>query len=135
MAGKRGDQFEFGAGDAGLALGKVLNVRRADVGDHAPVGRGDARQRGDFAGVVHAHFDDGELVLRLEAQQLQGQAEALLRLPWDLRTWNFAPERRGYGFLGGGFAGRAGDGHDAAAPLAADMRGQGLHGERAGLRR
>ena len=76
VRGQRGHQFELGAGDAGLAVGEVFNVRRADVGDHAPVGRGDARQRGDFARVVHAHFDDGDLVLRHQAQQLQGQAES-----------------------------------------------------------
>ena len=38
-------------------------------------------------------------------------------------------ERRGNGVLGGGFAGRAGDGDNAPAPLAAHMRGQRLQGE------
>ena len=53
---QRGDQLEFGAGDAGLAVRESLNVRGAHVGDHAPVGSGDPGQRGDFAGVVHAHL-------------------------------------------------------------------------------
>ena len=71
VRGQRLNQFEFGARDAGLALFEVLNVRRAHVGDHAPVGRGDARQRGDLAQVIHAHLDDGDFVFRHQAQQLQ----------------------------------------------------------------
>src|ERR1700689_3395422 len=45
---KRFNQFKLCAGDAGLAVGKVLNVRGADVGDDAPVGCGDSRQCGNF---------------------------------------------------------------------------------------
>ena len=66
VGGQRGDQLIFGARDAGLALGKVFDVRGADVGDDAPVGRGDAGEGGDFAQVVHAHLDDGVFVLGLE---------------------------------------------------------------------
>ena len=62
VGGQRGDQLKLGAGDAGLAFSEVLNMRGADVGDDAPVGRGDAGKRGNFASVVHAHFDDGDFV-------------------------------------------------------------------------
>ena len=129
VGGQRGHQLELGARDAGLALGKIFNVRGADVGDDAPVGRGDARQRGNFAGVVHAHFDHGEFVLRLEAQQLQRQAEGVVQIALRLEDVELCAERGGDGFLGGGFAGRAGDGDDAFAPLAAHMRGQRLQGD------
>ena len=64
VGGQRGDQFELGACDAGLAFGEVFDVRGADVGDDAPVGRGDAGECGDFAEVVHAHFNDGDIRAR-----------------------------------------------------------------------
>ncbi len=124
--GQRVHQLELGAGNAGLAVGKVLNVRRAHVGDHAPVGRGNQRQRGDLAGVVHAHLDHRDLVLRLQAQQLQRQAEAVVQIALGLEHVELCAQRRGNRFLGGGLAGRAGDGHHAPAPLAAHVRGQGL---------
>ena len=31
-------------------------------------------------GVVHAHFDDRKFVLRLQAEQLQGQPEAVVEI-------------------------------------------------------
>ncbi len=104
-------------------------MRSADVGDDAPVGRGDARQRGDFAGVVHAHFDDRDFVLGHEAQQLQRQAEAVIQIALRLEHVELCAERGGDGFLGGGFSGRAGDGDNAPAPLAAHMSGERLHRE------
>ena len=101
----------------------------ADVGDDAPVGRGDACEGGDFAGVVHAHLDDRNLVLGFEAQQLQGQAKGVVEIADGFEDVEFCAERGGDGFFGGGFAGRAGDGDDALAPLAAHMRGQSLQGD------
>ena len=135
VRGQRGDQLEFGASNARLALGKIFNVRGADVGDHAPVGRGDARQRGNLAGVIHAHLDHGEFVLRHEAQQLQGQAEIVIQIALGFEDAELCAERGGDGFLGGGFPGRAGDGHHAPAPLAAHMVSQRFAWRRAGLPR
>src|ERR1700685_3922968 len=43
VLGKRFNEFKLCASDAGLAGGEVINVRAADVGDHAPIGRGDSR--------------------------------------------------------------------------------------------
>ena len=126
VGGQRGDQFIFRAGDAGLAFGEVLDVRGADVGHDAPVGRGDAREGSDLAEVVHAHFDDGVFVLGLEAQQLQRQAEGVVQIALRLEHVELRAERGGDGFLGRGLAGRTGNGDDALAPLAAHMRGQGL---------
>ena len=58
------------------------------------------------------------------------QAEAVVQIAVRLEHVEFCAERGGDGFLGGGFAGRAGDGHDAPAPLAAHMRGQGLQSDK-----
>ena len=80
FSGSAGDEFKLSACDAGLALSKVFNVRSAHVGYDAPVGYGDARERGDFAKVVHAHFDDGDLMLWLETEKLQRQPEAVVEV-------------------------------------------------------
>ena len=125
-ARKRGNQFELGARDAALPVGKVLHVRRAHVGDHAPVGSGDARQGRDFAGMIHAHFDYREFVFRLEAQKLQRQAISVVQIALGLEDVELRAERSGDGFLGGSFSGRAGNGDNALAPLAADVRGERL---------
>ena len=60
VRGQRSHQLKLGARNAGLAIGKILNVRRAHVRHHAPIGRGNARQRGNLARVVHAHLDHRE---------------------------------------------------------------------------
>ena len=127
IRGEGGDEFEFGARDAGVALLKVLNVRGTDVGDDAPIGRGDAGQRSDLAGVIHSHFDDGDFVLRGEAEELQRQAEVIIQIAFGPEDTKLCGKRGGGGFLGGSFAGRAGDGDDAVAPLATHMRGERLH--------
>ena len=79
---QRGYQFELGAGDAGLPVGKTLNMRGADVGDHAPIGRGNPGQRGDLARVIHAHLDHGVLVLRLNAKNLERQAVSVVQVQY-----------------------------------------------------
>ena len=94
VGGQRGDQFEFGARDAGLALGEILDVRGADVGDDAPVGRGDAGEGCDFAQVVHAHLDDGILVLGLEAKELQRQAEGIVEIAMRFEYVEFCARAR-----------------------------------------
>ena len=126
FGGQRGDQLVLGARDAGLTLGEVFDVRGADVGDDTPVGRGDAGECCDLAQVVHAHFDDGEFVLGLKSQQLQRQAKGVVEIALRLEHIEFCGERGGDGFLGGGLAGRAGNGNNAFAPLAAHVRGEGL---------
>ncbi len=101
---KRLDEFELCARNACLAVGKILNVRGADVGDDAPVGRGDARQCGNLARVVHAHLDHGDFMLRHQAQQLQGQAEVVVQVTLGFEDAKFCAERRSNGFLCGGFS-------------------------------
>ena len=103
-------------------------MRGADVGDHAPIGRGDAGERGNFAGVIHAHFDDGEFMLGHQAQKLQRQTEIIIEIALRLEDVKLCAERGSDGLFGSGFAGRAGDGHDTPTPLAAHMVGERLHG-------
>ena len=65
-----GDELELGARDAGDSVREELEMHGCDVGDDAPVGLGDLRERGDLAGVIHAHLEHGDLVLRLKAEQV-----------------------------------------------------------------
>ncbi len=104
-------------------------MRGADVGDHTPVGRGDAGECSDFAEVIHAHFNDGEFVFGFETQQLKRQAEGVVEIALRLEDVEFCAERGGDGFLGGGFAGRASDGNNALAPLAAYVGCESLEGD------
>ena len=127
---QRLNQLEFCAGNAGLAVGEVFDVRGANVGDHAPVGRGDASQGGDLAGVVHAHLDDRDLVLGLEAQQLQRKPEGVVEIALRFEHVELCAEGRGNGLLGRGFSCRPGNSHHAAAPAAAEMRGEGLQSKK-----
>jgi len=78
VGGQRSHQFKLRARNAGLAIGKILHVGRAYIGDDAPIGSGNSRQGGNLTGVVHAHFDYGELVFRLQAQKLQRQSIGFL---------------------------------------------------------
>ena len=73
-------KLKFGARNSCLALGKILNVRGADVGHNTPVGRGNAGQSSDLAQVIHAHFDNGILVFRLKSKQLQRHAKRVIEI-------------------------------------------------------
>ena len=83
--GQRFNQLILGARDAGLRA-EELQMRQADVGHHAFVGRGNARQRGDLARVRHAHLDHGDLVLGLQAQQLQRKSEMIVEISQRLQA-------------------------------------------------
>ena len=71
----------------------------------------------------------------MKAQQLQRQAESVVEIALRFEHAELCAESGGYSFFGGGFSGRAGDGDNATAPLAAHMRGQRLAGRAADLRR
>ena len=60
------------------------------------------RERGDFAGVIHAHLNDGDFVLGLKAQQLQRQAESVVEIALRFQDVEFCVERGGDGFFGCG---------------------------------
>ena len=79
--------------------------------------------------MIHAHLDDGKVVLGLQAQQLQRQAVRVVEIALRLEHLETRAQRGGYGFLGGGLSGRAGDRDDLLPPLAAHVRGQRLQGE------
>ncbi len=126
IGGQRLDQFILGARNAADAVGKVLRMRVADIGDHAPVGRCDPGQRGNFAGVRHAHLNHGDIVCGLQLEQLQRQSEAIVQIALRFEHFEMRGQHGGDGVLGRGLAGAPGDGDDALAPVAANRRSQRL---------
>ena len=82
--GQRLDELVLGARDAILRF-KVLQMREADVGNHAFIRRGNLRKARDLTRVRHAHLDDGEVMLRLQPQQLHGQAKVVVQIAQRLQ--------------------------------------------------
>ena len=60
-----GKDFTFGACHR-FHRAQPLQMRAAGVGDQRHVRTGDMRQVIDFAGMVHAHFDHGITMLRVQ---------------------------------------------------------------------
>ena len=115
--GRALDQLIFRARNAGHAIGKVLAVGAADVGDDSPIGTGNARERGDFAGMRHAHLDHRDLMLGLELQQLQRQSKGIVQIPFGFKYREARAQNLGDRLLRGGLACTAGDGDDAFVPM------------------
>ena len=61
-----------------------------DVGDHALIRVRDVGQGGDLSGVRHPHFDDGEVVLRLQGEQTEGQSEMIVEVAFGAMNAVFA---------------------------------------------
>ena len=99
-------------------------MRGADVGDEADVGAGDIGKEADFVGVVHAHFEHGALGVGVEAEKGEGKADVVIEIAF---VAGCAGEG-GDGFLGGGFAGAAGDGDEGVGDFAAGAGGELLEG-------
>jgi hypothetical protein len=101
-------------------------VRGRHVGDRADRGAGDARQRVDLPGVVHAELDHQRLVARLEPEDRQREPDVVVQVP---RRAPHAParglEHARAQLLGGGLAVRAGDRDDGPRELRAPCTRQG----------
>ena len=93
------DQLVFGAGDVGDG-GKEFQVHRRDVGHHSYVRVRQLGQRCDLAGMRHAELDDRDLVLRLQFQQLQWQAEMIVKIAFRLHHAEPRGENVSDSFLG-----------------------------------
>ena len=76
----------LGVGDR-LFDAEILDVRRGDRGDERDMRADHARQRGDLAGIVHAHFEHRELRFARhpgEAQRNAGMVVVALDRAMDL---------------------------------------------------
>ena len=120
--------------DLGLGVGdrffgaEVLDMRRGDGGDQRDVRPDLPGQRGDLAGIVHAHFEHRELGVARhprEAQRHAGVVVVALDRAMDLAR-AVAVERGVKRFLGAGLADRSGDADDRRAGCARATPGQRL---------
>ena len=104
------EDLGLGAGHAGLAVGEVLDVDRADGGDRHRVRRDHAGQRRDLAGVVHADLEHRALGVARHAGQRQRHADVVVVATSPSRAPRPASARPARDRLGdAGLADRAGD--------------------------
>ncbi len=86
-------------------------------------GRASAARRGDVAGHVHAHLEDGYLVRALEPQQGQGQADFVVLVGVVAQDVPALGEHLGHLLLGRRLGERAGDADDERIEAGAPGRG------------
>ena len=130
VRGQVGDQLRLGGRDR-LDRAEQLEVRRADVDDHADVGLGDVRQLGDLAGAAHAHLQHERLGALRCGEQLQRQPDLRVEVAAADERPAMRRQQRGEDVLRRGLAGRAGDRDRLGAERAAPCAGERLErGER-----
>ena len=113
-----GDQLGLGGGDR-LQRAEQLQVRRADVDDHADVRLRDRRQLGDLPSAAHPHLQHQRLRAGRRGEQLQRQPDLGVEVAAADERAAVRLQERGEDVLRGGLAGRAGDRDRLRAQLAA----------------
>ena len=69
----------------------------------------DFAQLRDFARVVGAGFDHGEIVFGAQTKQREGHTDVIVEVAFGVEHLEFLAEHRSNEFFGGGFAVGAGD--------------------------
>ena len=118
IRGQRFDQLVFRAGDAFDRI-ETLDVRRADIGDHADVRLGYAREIANFAGMVHADFEHSHLRVVRHIEDAQRHADVVVEITARLANAQRRREQRRDGLFGHRLAGAAGDADHAAGSVRA----------------
>ena len=114
--------------DLGLGVGdrverrEEAEVRLADVRPDPHVRLGDAHQRADLPGVIHAQLDDGDLRPLPQLDERQRQPDVVVEIPAVADDAVPRREKLARHFLRRGLAGAAGNRHDLRARLAPDRR-------------
>ena len=128
-AGSASSSSAFDAGDP-VDRPDAFEVHRADRGDHRSVGAGEAAQLGDLAEPAHAHLDEAELRVGLEAAERERDAELGVEARLGRDRPGDGGAERGEDVLRRGLPGRAGDADDAGrAAVAHGSRDCGEGGE------
>ena len=78
------DQFVLGPRNGAHGF-EVLQVNRRHNRDHSDFRLRDLRQRCDLAGVRHAHFDHGYLMVRFQFEKHEGQPEMIVEIAFRLQ--------------------------------------------------
>ena len=84
-------------------------MRFPDIGDESAIGLHDFAQLRDFARVIGASFDHGEIVFGAQTEQREGHTDMIVEVAFGVEHLEFLAEHRGNEFFGGGFAVGAGD--------------------------
>ena len=116
-----------------LAAPQKLHMGVADVGDDGDVRPHHLPQVADLSEVVHARLNHRRLVLRGKAQQRQGRADVVVKVPRRLVDPQTGPQHRGDHLLGGGLPHAAGDldeGNGEPVPVSGGQGPQGQTGVR-----
>ena len=71
-----------------------LDVCHADVRDDRRIGRGDLRERCDFAGMIHPDLPDGNFILGSRFQNCAWQAYVIVEIPFGLGDPKSSREHR-----------------------------------------
>ena len=119
--------FAF-CGDDAFQRAKSGEVRRRGVGDDGDVGADEGGERGDFARVVRADFDDGVAVFVGKAQQGERHADVVVEVALGGQGLSLLLQETLQDFFAGGFAVGAGDGNEGGTAAFAAVTSQG--GER-----
>ena len=112
-----------------------LDVRDADVRDDGGIRRGDFRERGDFAGMIHADFPNGDLIFRRRFQHGARKTDVIVEVAFRFRDAKIRRQHRGGKIFRAGFAVAAGDGEHFERKRFPIIRGQVLIGASACPRR
>jgi hypothetical protein len=116
--------FAF-CGDDAFQRAEAGEVRRRGVSDDGDVGADEGGERGDFAGVVCADFDDGVAVFVGQAQQGERYANVVVEVALGGQGLSLLLQEALQDFFGGGFAVGAGDGNEGGTATFAAVTGKG----------
>ena len=100
-------------------------MRRRGVSDDGDVGADEGGERGDFAGVVCADFDDGVAVFVGQAQQGERYADVVIEVALGGQGLSLLLQEALQDFFGGGFAVGTGDGNEGGTAAFAVVTRQG----------
>ena len=75
-----------------LARSHEFHMSNADVGDNGGVGRGNFRQWGDFAGVIHSNFPDRDFIVRSRLQNGARQPDMVIEVALRFGDAEFSAE-------------------------------------------
>ena len=113
-----GNQLVLGARDRRQGV-KIFEVNRGYHSYHTNLGLSDFRQGRNFPGMRHSHFNDRYVVLRLQFQKHQWQAEVIVEIAFGLQHAVASSEQVGNRLFRRGLPSRSGNPNQRLAPNAA----------------
>ena len=97
------NNFVLGAGDVPERI-KELQMYGSNTSHYGQIMMRQSSQRPNFACVVHAHFNYGNIVFRLEFEQLQRQADVVVEVAGALHHPQARHQQMGEDFFGRGLS-------------------------------